>query len=215
MKILLIAVLLMLTPTLALAQEPRPDRPHWSVELKGGVLFPDIDQWSTFYGNSYAGEFGGALAYKVERHLEVGIEGSYSHASGKGVQPSHGTESGEVTFERAPLNVFLLGRALVDEDQWLVPYAGGGYTRMFYRADMKGQGTTKGSVDGFHARAGLEFLLDRLERDVAEGIYREYGVHHTYFFVEGRFIRAMADTITGGSVNLGGTSCLGGILVEF
>ncbi|HJV35082.1 MXAN_2562 family outer membrane beta-barrel protein [Geomonas sp.] len=213
MRKLLLAVLLTLIPALALAEQ-RPERPHWSLELKGGVLFPDVDRWSTFYGSSYTPEFGGSLAYKVTRQVEVGIEGSYSYATGKGGQLQHGTTAGEVTFDRAPLSVFVLARGVMDEDQWLVPYAGGGYTRLFYRSDVTGQGTTKGSVNGFNARAGVEFLMDRLERDAAESLYRDFGLQHTYFFVEGRFIRAMGDT-TGGSVNLGGTSCLGGFLFEF
>jgi hypothetical protein len=215
LKKIILAMALMLIPTLAFAAEPRPDRPHWSLELKGGAFFPDISSWSTSYGSSYMGEYGGALSYKVLRQIEVGMEGSYSTATGTGLQPLHGTQSGEVTFERAPLDLFVLGRGVFNENQLLVPYAGGGYTRMFYREDVKGQGKTKGSVNGYHARAGVQVLLDGLESDAANNLYQDYGIHHTYFFLEGKYTRAMADTISDGSVNIGGTSYLGGFMFEF
>jgi hypothetical protein len=212
---LLPALLLMVLPSLAQGAAVRPDRPHWSLELKGGAFFPDADNWSKYYGSSYIGEYGGALAYKLLRQVEVGIAGSYMTASGKGLLPTSQTLDGEVTFERAPLDLFVLGRALFNEDQLLVPYLAAGYTRLFYREEVKGQGTTKGSVNGYHARAGVQLLLDGLESDASRSLYLDYGIHHTYLFLEGKYLHAQADTVSSGSVNLGGTSCLGGFLFEF
>jgi hypothetical protein len=215
LKKLILALILLLVPNLILAAEARPDRPHWSLELKGGALFPSATDWSKFYGSSYLGEYGAAVSYKFLRQFEVGVEGSYSTASGKGEQVAHGQAAGEVTFERAPLNVFVLARGVFNENQWLVPYAGGGYTRMFYRVDVKDQGTTKGSVNGFHGRGGVQLLLDGLDASAAQNLYRDVGIHHTYLFAEARYTRAMADTVSASSVNIGGTSYLGGFLFEF
>ena len=214
MKRLLLAVVLLLLPSVAAAAE-RWDRPHWSLELKGGAFFPATENWSKFYGSSYLEQFGGALSYKVIRQLELGIAGTYGWATGKGVQPSHGVAAGETDYQQAPLDLFILARGVFDENQLLVPYAGGGYTRMFYRVGVKGQSSTEGSVNGYHARAGLQFLLDRLEPESAENLYNDYGLQHTYFFVEGKYTRAIADTVPSGSVNIGGTSALAGLLVEF
>jgi hypothetical protein len=208
---------LVLAPCGALAAEPRPDQPHWSLELKGGALVPDIANWSTYYGHSYMGEYGGALSYKLLRQVEVGAEGSYASATGKGLLPVHATTSSgssDVTFTRIPLNLFVLARGVFHEDQQLVPYAGGGYTRMFYRAEVKDQEKVQGSVGGYHARAGVQLLLDGSESDASDALYADYGIHHSYFFLEGKYTRAMADS-TAGSVNLGGTSYLGGFLFEF
>ena len=80
---------------------------------------------------------------------------------------------------------------------------------------MKGQGTTKGSVNGYHARGGVEVLLDGLEPSASRSLYQDYGIHHTYLFLEGKYLHAQADTLPSGSVNIGGTSCLGGFLFEF
>ena len=214
---LLLTLFLIILPALAQGAEVRPDRPHWSLELKGGVFLPDTANWSTFYGSSYSGEYGGALAYKVLRQVEVGVAGSYFSASGTGQLPLHGTQAqgGEVTFERAPLDVFVLARGVFNEDQLLVPYVAGGYTRLFYREEVKGQGTTKGSVNGYHARGGVEVLLDGLEPSASRSLYQDYGIHHTYLFLEGKYLHAQADTLPSGSVNIGGTSCLGGFLFEF
>jgi hypothetical protein len=49
----------------------------------------------------------------------------------------------------------------------------------------------------------------------ASNMYRDYGVFHTSLFLEARSIRAMITDLNGTSVNLGGTSWLGGLLFEF
>lgn len=221
MRIVMAAILALLLPGPALAQAPRPERPHWSLELKGGTFFPDSGNWSRLYGSSFTGEFGGALSYKLERRIEVGIEGSYLRASGKGEQPGHQQQgrllppAGEVRYQQAPLNLFALARGIFNEDQWLVPYAAAGVTRIFYRTEVKGQEKTSGSVNGYHARGGMQFLLDSLESDASNNLYLDFGIHHTYLLLEGRYTRAMADTNSGGSVNIGGISWLAGILLEF
>lgn len=191
--------------------ETRPDRPHWSLELKGGESFPSK---SNFFGGNQA-EYGAAVGYKLHRMVEVGLEASYLRGSGNGRLLVNNLESSEqVTYERVPLNLFVLGRLVLNEDQLLVPYAGVGYTRLFYREKAPGV-TVKGSVNGFNARGGVQILLDGLERDASQSLYKEFGIHHTYLFVEGKYLDARADTSDGGSVNAGGTSVLGGLLFEF
>lgn len=214
MKRYLLAAILILVPGLVFAADTRTSRPHWSLELKGGAFFPETANWSKSYGSSYMGEYGGALSYKMHRQIEVGLEGSYARATGKGT--NHGNvPAGQVTHQQAPLHVFVLARGVFRENQWLVPYAGGGWTRMFYRQGVKGQDKTQGSVNGYHARAGVQLLLDGLEPGAAANLYGDFGVHHTYIFLEARYTRAMVGTLPEGSVNMGGTSSLGGFLFEF
>jgi len=217
---LILGLFLVIIPSLALGAEPRSDRPHWSLELKGGAFFPGAANWSKFYDSSYTGEYGGALSYKVLRQLEVGLEGSYLRSSGKGQLPLHAAagstvQAGEVTYELFPLDLFVLARGVFSEDQLLVPYAAAGWSRVFYREGVKSQGSTRGSVNGYHARAGVQLLLDGVEPETSHDMYRDYGVHHTYLFLEAKYLRAMADTVPDGSVNIGGTSCLAGFLFEF
>lgn len=222
MKRLLLALALLFIPAVALAAEGSGDRPHWSLEMKGGVFFPGLSRWSDFYGSSFTSEFGGALAYKVRREIEVGIEGTYVSTDGNGQAPLHAqlagggqVAAGQVSYELFPLNVFVLARGVFSEDQLLVPYLGGGWTRMFYREEVKGQDKVQGSTNGFHVRGGIQFLLDRIDADAARNLDRDYHVRHTYFFTEAKYTRATADTKPSGSVNLGGVSYLGGLLFEF
>ncbi len=73
----------------------------------------------------------------------------------------------------------------------------------------------KGYADGSHIRGGLQLLLDELDQRAATNMLRDYGVYHTYFFVEAQRSKAMINDVTGVSINLGGTSILGGLLFEF
>lgn len=217
MRTLILAGLLLIVPSALFAENKTIERPYWSIEFKGGLFVPDIDNWSKFYGGRDMSTFGGSLAYKVLRQIEVGIEGMYSRDSGNGFAPDHGEVTGSVKYEVAPLNAFILLRGVFGEEQWLVPYAGGGWTRMFYREEIQYQGEVRGSVDGYHARAGLQLLLDQFDPSAANSFYLDYGVDHTYFFIEANYTRAMIDTTEtpSRSINLGGTSWLAGLLFEF
>jgi hypothetical protein len=213
-KFFLILALVIL-PVAVPAEETLMERPHWSVEVKGGEFIPAIDNWSQYYGKKYLTEFDATLAYKLWRPLEVGIEVGYLKETGQGMAPLHNVSAGTVTYELHPVNVFILARGIFSEDQWLVPYVGGGFTRMFYREEITGQNIARGAVNGRHARAGLQFLLDGIDSDAAGSFYRDVGVLHTYLFLEAKYTRAMADSSSGDPVNLGGKSWLAGLLFEF
>jgi len=214
LKNIVIVIIIMLLPAAVFA-ETAEERPHWSLEIKGGDFIPAMDNWSLNYGTRKAPEFGGSIAYKVWRPLEVGIEGNIITDHGQAFAPLHNTASGKVTYRLYPLNVFILMRGVFSEGQWVVPYIGGGWTRMFYEEKIENQGKARGTVDGYHARAGLQFLLDDLDPSASNSFSREFGVFHTYLFLEAEYTRAMAETVSSGSVNLGGTSWLGGLVFEF
>ena len=200
-------------PTAAAAE--RQERPHWTMEVKGGVFYPSADNWAAFYGSDHTWQIAGSLAYKLTRRLEAGIEGGMAQDHGIGYAPLNGIATGKVTYSIYPLNIFALYRGVFNEDQWLVPYVGGGYTRLFYQEKIEGQSTVKGAVNGYHGRAGLQFLLDHIDEHAANNMYLAYGIAHTYFFLEAEYTSAKADTNSGGSVDLGGISYLAGFLFEF
>jgi hypothetical protein len=213
--ILLLLAVLTAPKTGSAATDPLQDRPHWSLELKGGNFYPAADNWATFYGDDKTWQIGGSVAYKLVRWLETGIEVGMARDHGVGYAPLNGILTGEVQYDVFPLNVFVLVRGVFREQQWLVPYAGGGYTRMSYREKIEGQGDVRGSTNGYHTRGGIQLLLDGLDTGAANNMYLDYGIHHTYLFFEVQYIRADANTVGGGSVDLGGTSYLGGFLFEF
>lgn len=195
----------------ALAADDVQKRSHWSIEFKGGLYYPDEDQWDRFYGKNRTGQLGMALGYKFHRRIEVGIESYFIKDSGVGYLPENDTTGGEVTINMYPVNLFLLYRAVFNEDQLVVPYVGGGWTHMFYRQKISGQDDVEGSTDGYHFRAGLQLLLDRLDKS---GSFKsaQRGINNTYLFLEVESIKA-EDSAT--ASKLGGQLYSLGVLVEF
>ena len=215
MKNIILLLLCIVLPAAAFAGTADTDRPHWSLEFKGGKFAPAIDNWATFYGDRSTGQFEASLAYKVLRQVDAGLAIGRIRDGGQGFAPIHGTIGGHINYQLFPVNVFVVLRGVFTENQWVVPYVGGGWTRMYYQEEFKLQPTIKGYTNGSHARAGLQFLLDVLDERAATNMLRDYGVNHTYFFIEVQRTRAMINAVSGESLDLGGTSMLGGLLFEF
>lgn len=212
LKKFLLLILLICPSVASAAGDPLLDQPHWSLEIKGGTFTPALPNFKQYYGKRSVSEYGGSLAYKVLRQVELGVEANAVQAKGQALAPVHGITTGSVTYEVFPLNVFILLRGVFSENQWVIPYAGGGWTRMFYQETVEDQGTSRGSADGYHGRAGLQFALDGIDADAANSMYLDYGVYHTYLFIEAEQTRAVVKSV---STDLGGTSYMAGLLFEF
>lgn len=212
MKKIILFLLSLIIPAVANAADSALGQPHWSLEFKAGNFAPSLSNWAQFYGRRDMPEYAASLAYKLIRQVEIGVEGGYLTARGHAFAPLHNTAAGSVTYDLYPVNVFVLLRGLVSENQWIVPYVGGGYTKMFYREHVEGQGTVRGSANGYHVRGGLQFLLDGLDRSAANSLYMDYGVFHTYLFIEAEYTSAKVKSV---SLDIGGTSYLAGLLFEF
>lgn len=216
MKKIILLLILIAAPSLVHAADQIDDQPNWSFEIKGGNFAPALSNWRQFYGKRDMPEYALSLAYKVIRQIEVGVEGGYLEARGQGYAPIHSEQAGSpvlagrVTYDLYPANAFVLLRGVFNENQWIIPYAGGGYTKIFYREKIEGQDTVSGSANGYHARGGLQLLLDGLDRGAANNMYMDYGIFHTYLFIEAKYTHAV---ISG--IDLGGTSYLAGLLFEF
>lgn len=212
MKKLIALLILVCMPAAVYAADPLLEQPHWSLEAKGGTFTPKIADWATYYGERSMPMIGGSFAYKLIRQIDIGISAGYARDRGQGYAPGHGAPAGRVTYSIAPLSLFVLFRGVLNENQWIVPYAGGGITRLYYLEKIEGQDSVNGSADGYNARGGLQFLLDVLDQRAANNMYLDYGIHHTYLFFEAEYTRAVIDSA---SVNLGGTAYMGGLLFEF
>jgi len=184
--------------------------PKWTMEFYAGAFEPEDENWSTYYGSSKMPQVGFSIAYRIFNVLDIGTNISYGRDQGKGDLPLNNLIAGDVVHEMLPVELYLLFRARFTEGQWLVPYVGGGYTRFAYRQEVKGQDTVKGSVDGNHFRAGLQFLLDPLDEKSAQEIYRGFGVINSYLYLEYKQTEAEADKI-----KIGGTSYNMGLMLEF
>ncbi len=211
MKICLLLILLIL-PTTALAAEPLLDQPRWALEVQGGIFKPALKDWSSYYGRTDIPEYGASLAYRFSSQLELGAGAGWSMAKGSGRELFHGDLSGRATYNLFPLEVFGTLRGVFVDDQLLIPYIGGGWTRVYYRESIQEGGTVRGFADGYHVKLGLEISLNGFDQNATTRMYEDYGVSNTSFFFEAKYTHAVVRAV---SADLGGTAYLGGLLFEF
>ncbi|MDR2877591.1 MAG: hypothetical protein LBV36_06085 [Chromatiales bacterium] len=202
-------VLALLLSLAACANALADDVPRWAFEIKGGVQRSAMAQWREFYDDNRMPIYAFGIGYKPWRPLEIGIDTAYLQDRGHGFAPGHGEAAGNVRYRLIPVHLSLTARAVFDEDQWLVPYAGIALGRYAYRMDISGQNGISGATNGERYRIGLQLLLDHIEPSAAEGM-QTYGIDNTYFFLEYQESKAK---IAGS--DLGGKAWLGGLLLEF
>ncbi len=186
-----------------------PSAPNWSLGLKTGKFEPELEEWATFYGDDHTDQFGVALGYKILPQVEVGLSIDYAEDSGVGTLPLNDALGGEVDFNMYPTHLYVLLRGVLFENQWIVPYVGGGMTRAYYRQKIENQNSVRGKADGDHTRAGLQILLDQLDTGNAAG-FEEEDVENTYLVVEAVSFSAEVD-----GIELGGKSVTFGFVFEF
>lgn len=197
----------------AQAQHLSPQKPAWSFEVKAGRFTPNLDNWERYYGSERAEYYAGAVAYKILRNVEVGIEGGWVNDKGVGSLPVNQATGGSVKFEMFPLHVFALIRGVFSENQWLVPYIGGGWTRLYYREQVADQDDNRrGAVEGSHLRGGVQFLLDRLDSQAAASAQARRGLDNSYLYLEMQQIDAQEEAT---DIDLGGEALFVGLLLEF
>ena len=210
-KFILLLVLLSL-PSAASAVETILDQPHWSLELKEGSFAPALDDWAHSYGKRSMPEYAASLAYKFLQQLELGVGVGSIRAKGQAFAGLHDISAGSVTYELHPVSVFAVFRGVVGEDQLLIPYVGGGWTRMNYIETIQDQGTVRGHANGYHIRGGLQLSLNILDQRAGNRIYQDYGIFRTSVFIEAERCSAVVRSV---SIDLGGTAYAGGLLFEF
>ncbi len=205
-------MILTILPSVTPAAEPLLEQSHWSLEFEGGSFEPALKNLSHYFGRSRLPEYGASLAYKILPQLEAGVGLDHMKVTGEGYEEFHGNLTGSATYELIPVDLFVIARAVVVENQWVVPYLGGGFTRSYYIETTEGQPTTRGHGDGYNIRGGLQLSLDNLDESAASMMYFNYGVLHTSIFVEAEHTRAIVSSV---SENLGGTFYRAGLLIEF
>lgn len=200
---------LLLLPCSLLAAE---EETRWSVEMNMSLFQPEDDNWSTYYGSKRMPTLGVSFAYRLFHVVDIGASLDYGQDRGVGTLPISNIQSGTVKYSIIPIDVFALLRLKITESQWFVPYAGGGYTRFSYHQSIVGQDSVKGAVNGYHARAGVQFLLDVLDKGAAKEMKRAYGANNSYLYFEVKRTRAEAGTQP---FQIGGYSFKSGLMIEF
>jgi hypothetical protein len=54
-KLIFGLIFVLLCSVTAFADDQDQGRPHWSLELKGGLFYPALDNWKQFYGDDKIG----------------------------------------------------------------------------------------------------------------------------------------------------------------
>ncbi len=184
--------------------------PSWMFEFHAGLFEPELSDWEQHYGSSKFPELGFSFAYRFLSVIDAGVSLGYGKDEGTGQLLNNSGTVGEVEYQIIPIEVFALLRGRLHENQWLVPYIGGGYTRFIYRQEIVDQSKVQGSVNGTHVRMGLQLLLDALDQSAAHGMYRRWGVLNSYLYFDYKQTTAEIDGIA-----LGGKSYKVGMMFEF
>ena len=184
------------------------EEPRWSVELKGGLFEPDIDDYGEFYGSDDSAYFAIGATWLAQRWLEVGAELGYFNDDGVGVLPVSGVPGAPVEYTLWPVHVFVTLRGEFTAGQLFVPYVGAGATIAYYEQQIGQQPDRNGRTDiGANARVGLQLLLDRVDPVTAA----ESGwLDNSYLFIEAQWFTTEID-----DVDLGGYAWLIGFKLEF
>ncbi len=187
-------------------------RPHFTVGLKGGYMIPEVEDWKDHYGEEGFVTGGVEIGWKFFRALELNTSVGYGEDEGTGTTVTGRESIDSVTFRYMPVHVSLLYRLILSEDQIVVPYVGGGYSHFFYWVEVNDD-TISGDRMGYHARGGIQILLDRFDREAAQVLQASEGIDNTYLFFEG--IYAVGDDFGDEDIDLGGWQIMGGVLFEF
>jgi hypothetical protein len=192
--------------------EGAPDAPRWMYRIEGGVFEPDLDRYATFFGSEHARIYGLAAGYRFRDWLELEAAIGRVRERGAGAVASGATLAGEVTYELVPVQLFATF-TLDRPERRLVPYLRLGIATALYDEDIELQPSREGRGDvGPAAGIGLRWrFASRGSRDRRlDGRF-----WRSYVFLEAQRFSSDADTVGGGRVDLGGTSYLTGIRVEF
>lgn len=186
--------------------------PSWSVSLKAGGYQPVATAYGEEYGPStFQGDL--ELGYYFTPRIQMGLSMGYLSVSGTVDSISGRLSALTQKLILVPTQVYIIYDLAFEDNQLLVPYFGGGCTRVTYHHSVEGEETAIGGLNGYHARAGVKLLLNRLDPNNAKNLYSDWGIVHTYFLLEGQYSRV--NDFENSSINLGGWSYFGGFQFEF
>ncbi|MBI5446610.1 MAG: fibronectin type III domain-containing protein [Deltaproteobacteria bacterium] len=208
-----------LVATALLLPSPSPAQPlraHWVVGVMGGAFEPGTEDWGTTFDHERLPAGKVNIGYRLLSTLELGVEAGYWRAEGEAATTVSGrlvTPAANETLTVIPLQGYALLNFQFTDRQWLVPYAGGGYSRYYFRQAIEGQDDSKGHLDGYHFRGGVKFLLNGLDPASAQRANAYFNLKKTFLALEAQW--AKVDDFGDANADLGGVSYYGGLVLEF
>lgn len=178
LKHLVLILSFLLIPSMAAA-----DSSGRYFSINGGYSKPSIEGWDKHYNEDGVWTGGVEQGIKLTERLEVGIGISYSRIEGTSTTPTGRMSADKTVYEQIPVNLSLSYRLMFYDNQFIVPYIGGGYTHFIFREKINDQ-KLSGDLSGYHARGGLQILLDYLDPEAARHMAVDWDVNDTYLTFE-------------------------------
>ena len=196
-----LALAVALPAAAARAESPRT----MMLELHGGSYAPDVDAEFDGGATPWKDAFGSGSMTLLRMHLDyelwqdfgtlaVGAGFGYGWIDGTARNAEGDKTDDQIGFNLMPLQVSLVYRwdwAAVEHGIPLVPYGKVGIDgAVWWATDAKdnisntSDGEGRGFTLGWHASAGLMFLLDVFSESMAVGFDSESGVNNSFIFVE-------------------------------
>jgi len=154
------------------------------------------------------------LRYQILPRVEVGGGVGFLIANGNGQTRSGESSDEDFTIMLLPLQLEGVYRFDFLPQQLLVPYVKAGADLWLYRETEDDDSRDwSGARGGFHAGAGLQLLLDRLDPEGAKNFMRSTGVKNSYIIVDARY--ANVDAFGSGDLDLSGWIIQAGLCFHF
>ncbi|AKU91355.1 hypothetical protein AKJ08_1742 [Vulgatibacter incomptus] len=176
---------------------------NWIVDLQFGGYSPRVDRelagatpFKDTFGNKnrVLSQLGlQRLVFKDFGTLGIGANVGYSEFFGHGFISGTDVQSADTThLQIVPITGFVSYRLDYPAVEWnipFVPYGRAGIGAWIFWVSNGGgetsdDGKAKGVRWGWTASAGLQFMLDFFDPRLSAEFYREWGVAHTYVYVD-------------------------------
>ncbi len=184
--------------------------PRWAFEIKGGQFYPDLEDYSTFYGSDKTSYLTLTFSYRHRNWLEFGAELGHMEDNGVGVLTISGELGGAVKYTLYPAQIFANFSYDVRRGQLFVPYVGISAVSAYYKQKVDQQPSRDGRTDlGYGVRAGLRLSLNRLDPRAAAR-NRDRRLKNSFLFIEAQSFSTESD-----GIDLGGEIYQFGFRFEF
>lgn len=196
----------------------KDETPAWTnFEFRYGSFQFGDDAWTSVYGGS-AGNVNLEVGLQLFRYGEIDLGIGYLWSTGNTVGAEGGRTGEEAFTEWMPLTVTGTVRIHVADEQPIVPFAGVGFSYVFFREgplDAEGKYrdplVVNGSKLGWHWQVGGNILLDVLQPRRAAMLEARTGINDTWLTVEYRQTRLDP----AGGIDLSGWNLSAGLKIDY
>jgi hypothetical protein len=186
-----------------------PEKPL-SLLFRFGCFAPDEDAWQDIYGDNR--NFIGGIDANWQPHRTVSVGLGLSYMEDDGEASSETVAKTDSYFQFFPVELNVIYHFYYLENQWMVPYVGGGLNYSLMR-EMIGDREETEWQRGYQILGGIKFPLDFLNRKAAGNLDLSYGVRRTFLTVEAR--QYNLDNFGSGSMDFSGLAYYTGLFFEF